>query len=156
MDVAPVIRNGRTCLPARYVAEAFGNNVYRSPKRRKVLVAPDNDVFQTICEDIIAAENENLQASPASIDPDSPFYQVTGDLLNLTFETYDLEYEIAKAEILELSGSVETVRVVQVTRKVSGSLFRDNRTTALQYFRKAADGKWKSYNSKVERFEYLD
>jgi hypothetical protein len=24
MDVAPLIRNGRTYLPARYVAEAFG------------------------------------------------------------------------------------------------------------------------------------
>jgi N-acetylmuramoyl-L-alanine amidase len=27
MDAAPVIRNGRTYLPARYVAEAFGRTV---------------------------------------------------------------------------------------------------------------------------------
>ena len=27
MDQAPVIRDGRTYLPARYVAEAFGDNV---------------------------------------------------------------------------------------------------------------------------------
>jgi hypothetical protein len=27
MDVAPVVENGRTYLPARYIAQAFGNTV---------------------------------------------------------------------------------------------------------------------------------
>jgi len=27
MDVVPIIRNGRTCLPARYVVEAFGSTI---------------------------------------------------------------------------------------------------------------------------------
>ncbi len=38
MDVAPVIRNGRTCLPARYVAEAFGYTVNWNPAERMVTI----------------------------------------------------------------------------------------------------------------------
>lgn len=38
MDVAPLIRNGRTFLPARYVAEAFGYQVSWDPRARSVLL----------------------------------------------------------------------------------------------------------------------
>jgi hypothetical protein len=38
MDVAPVIRNGRTCLPARYVAEAFGYRVDWNESLKEVLI----------------------------------------------------------------------------------------------------------------------
>jgi len=38
MDVAPVIVEGRTMLPARYVAEAFGYHVSWDPERRVVTI----------------------------------------------------------------------------------------------------------------------
>lgn len=40
MDVSPLIRNGRTYLPARWVAEAFGYVVDWKPESRAVLVYP--------------------------------------------------------------------------------------------------------------------
>jgi hypothetical protein len=38
MDVAPMIRDGRTYLPARYVAEAFGCTVTWDPVGRTVTI----------------------------------------------------------------------------------------------------------------------
>lgn len=38
MDVAPVVRNGRTYLPARYVAEAFGYRVDWNESLKEVLI----------------------------------------------------------------------------------------------------------------------
>ncbi|MFZ5595835.1 MAG: stalk domain-containing protein [Bacillota bacterium] len=38
MDVAPVIREGRTCLPARYVAESFGFRVDWDEAAQKVII----------------------------------------------------------------------------------------------------------------------
>jgi xanthine dehydrogenase molybdenum-binding subunit len=49
----------------------------------------------------------------------------------------------------------EDVRVTQVTRKVSGPAFRDNRATLLHALRKSG-GQWKFYNTVVLKIEYLD
>lgn len=38
MDVAPLIKNGRTYLPARYVAEAFGYTVHWNPSDQTVAI----------------------------------------------------------------------------------------------------------------------
>lgn len=40
MDVAPLIREGRTYLPARWVAEAFGYKVNWDESTRAVLIGP--------------------------------------------------------------------------------------------------------------------
>ncbi|SHJ14890.1 stalk domain-containing protein [Desulfofundulus thermosubterraneus] len=44
MDVAPVVRNGRTYLPARFVAEAFGYEVGWNPGSQAVLVGPKGNL----------------------------------------------------------------------------------------------------------------
>lgn len=44
MDVAPVVRNGRIYLPARFVAEAFGYEVGWEPRNQAVLVGPKGDL----------------------------------------------------------------------------------------------------------------
>ena len=40
LDVAPVIRNGRTYLPARFIAEALGYEVIWDENKRTVLIKP--------------------------------------------------------------------------------------------------------------------
>ena len=44
MDVAPVIRDGRTYLPARFVAEAFGYTVRWNSQARTVYVGPPVEI----------------------------------------------------------------------------------------------------------------
>lgn len=50
MDVPPVIINGRTLAPARYVAEAFGYNVKWDEATKSVLISKDSnyDISQVI------------------------------------------------------------------------------------------------------------
>ena len=40
LDVAPVVRDGRTFLPARFIAEAFGYKVTWDEQNRTVLITP--------------------------------------------------------------------------------------------------------------------
>ncbi|AQS59565.1 copper amine oxidase N-terminal domain-containing protein [Desulforamulus ferrireducens] len=40
LDVAPVVKNGRTYLPARFIAESLGFEVTWDEKRRTVLITP--------------------------------------------------------------------------------------------------------------------
>lgn len=46
MDVAPVIKSGRTYLPARWVAEAFGYEVHWDAGTKTVLVCPPGQVVK--------------------------------------------------------------------------------------------------------------
>ncbi|MEW6226470.1 MAG: copper amine oxidase N-terminal domain-containing protein [Bacillota bacterium] len=46
MDVAPVIKSGRTYLPARWVAEAFGYEVHWDEGAKAVLVCPPGQVVE--------------------------------------------------------------------------------------------------------------
>lgn len=46
IDVAPLIRDGRTYLPARYVAEAFGYRVQWDGEKRAVVITPPDTVSE--------------------------------------------------------------------------------------------------------------
>lgn len=51
MDVAPIIRNGRTYLPARFVAEAFGYTVDWNESKQEVLIYPLNTTSPLASQD---------------------------------------------------------------------------------------------------------
>ncbi|MQL52755.1 hypothetical protein GFC01_10875 [Desulfofundulus thermobenzoicus] len=82
MDVAPLIREGRTYLPARWVAEAFGYEVGWEPKSRAVLVGPKgnlpeppkppvNKLSQDGPIDLTAAKNGTLGVPENAVAPPS-------------------------------------------------------------------------------------
>lgn len=48
MDVAPLVKNGRTYLPARFVAEAFGYEVGWDESSRAVLVGPKGNLPESV------------------------------------------------------------------------------------------------------------
>lgn len=72
MDVAPVIRDGRTYLPARYVAEAFGYQVGWDPSVHLVSISADDNGFSytATCSDV---DEDNLSAvgTSDSFSPDA-------------------------------------------------------------------------------------
>jgi uncharacterized membrane protein len=47
------------------------------------------------------------------------------------------------------------VKYVQITKKVSGPAFRDNKVTGIHILKKS-DGKWKIYNTEIKDVKYLD
>jgi len=69
-DVAPVIRNDRTMLPARFVAEALGASVEWDEAAQKVTITKENTVIEITIGSNIAFVNgmEVLLDSPAFIE----------------------------------------------------------------------------------------
>ncbi|GAB6179723.1 hypothetical protein JCM14036_10420 [Desulfotomaculum defluvii] len=66
MDVAPVVKNGRTYLPARWVAEGFGYTVGFDSKNQAVLVYPPGTEAPTVPQkpviDLTDKGTENAKA----------------------------------------------------------------------------------------------
>jgi len=71
MDVAPVIRNARTFLPARFVAEALGYQVDWDPVRQVVVAWPKGEPKPDIGE-VLKHLGENNNVAPPSNDPNKP------------------------------------------------------------------------------------
>ena len=79
MDVNPEVFEGRTLLPARYVVEPLGGQVFWDGEQRKVtckLVAPDNtetdDYKENIVELWIDKPTAKINGVEVQIDPDNP------------------------------------------------------------------------------------
>ena len=72
-DVAPIIRNDRTMLPARFVAEELGAKVSWNEAERKVTIKKnDIEIILTIDSDIALVNGEEIKLdSPAFIENDS-------------------------------------------------------------------------------------
>jgi len=79
IDSAPVINNNRTLLPARYVVEPLGGQVFWDGEQRKVtckLVAPDNadteEYKENTVELWIDKPTAKINGKEVQIDPDNP------------------------------------------------------------------------------------
>ncbi len=77
-DVAPIIRNDRTMLPARFVAEELGAKVSWSEAERKVTIKKtDVEIILTIDSDIALVNGEEHKLdSPAFIENDRTYTSV--------------------------------------------------------------------------------
>jgi hypothetical protein len=115
----------------------------------------DADITAAVTENLKAMEREDVNATMATIDPSSPGFQSTQELIKLIFEQYDLKYELSDLKVTEKKGNEAQVSFSQVTRKVSGPDFRDNKITGVHTLR-FTGGKWKIYNSTVSTTDYLD
>ena len=74
-DVAPVIRNSRTMLPARFVVEALGGAVAWNEAEQKVTITKDGDVLEIFINEPFATVNGKpveLDA-PAFIEADRTY-----------------------------------------------------------------------------------
>lgn len=77
-DVAPVIRNDRTMLPARFVAENLGAKVSWDEKDRKVTITKDDtEIVIIIDSDVAKVNGKNINLdSPAFIENDRTYTPV--------------------------------------------------------------------------------
>ena len=77
-DVAPIIRNDRTMLPARFVAEELGAKVSWNEAERKVTIKKnDIEIILTIDSDIALVNGEEIKLdSPAFIENDRTYTSV--------------------------------------------------------------------------------
>ena len=102
-----------------------------------------------------ALNREDLSAAIALMHPDSPGLQQTKEMSEKLFQAYDLRYTVKDLAVESVTGDEAKVRFSQVTEKLSGPAFRNNRVDGIHILKKQ-NGEWKLYNTQVTKIEYLD
>ncbi|MHC9541157.1 MAG: hypothetical protein AB9903_16770 [Vulcanimicrobiota bacterium] len=115
----------------------------------------DEELISVVRNNLKALNEKNLKAAMDTIDPTNPNYSKTEEMTNQIFQTYDLRFELVDAKVIDKNPDEAQVRIVQITKKIKGPVFRDNETTAIQLLKKV-NGKWKITNTKMEDVKYLD
>ncbi|MBE0538085.1 MAG: hypothetical protein IH620_00105 [Ignavibacterium sp.] len=97
---------------------------------------------------------ENLEKVMGTIYKDSPAYQTSEMLIEKLFEVYDLNYKIINIKVLEDNGSEAKVEFTQVTTKIKGPEFKNNRSTGIHLLKKEGDS-WKIYSTQMKDVQYI-
>lgn len=102
-----------------------------------------------------ALNRRDWASAIVAVDPESPTFEHTKEHGLKLFQTYDLRYTLKDLTLESMSGDEARVRFVQVTEKVSGPAFRDNRVAGVHTLRKR-NGEWRIFNTQITKVEYLD
>ncbi len=104
---------------------------------------------------IDALNRQDLKASMDAMHPSSPAFQTTKDFGKMIFENYQLRFKLQSTAIESITADTAKVRFTQTTKKITGPEFRNNRVDGVHILKKYK-GKWKIYDTKTIKIEYLD
>jgi hypothetical protein len=91
----------------------------------------------------------------STIDHESDLYSSTEVFVEKLFELYDLQFIVEDLEIIEQTDEQAEVRFTQLTMKVKGPEFKNNRIKGNHYLRKS-DGSWRILDTKILETDYLN
>lgn len=97
---------------------------------------------------------EDMTGYMSTIDPQSGDYNRTEELLNQLFSQYDLNYKIEKLKVTQIDESSATAEFTQLTTKLKGPEFKNNRITGIHNL-KFRNGSWKISSTKVISTNYI-
>ncbi|MDB6070299.1 MAG: hypothetical protein JWL81_1470, partial [Verrucomicrobiales bacterium] len=89
------------------------------------------------------------------IHPDNPKYSETESATRKLFDEYELKTTLEKAEDTSVTDGEAKIKFVQLTQKVTGPAFRDNRVTGVHTLRQDK-GVWKIFATEASGVVYLD
>ncbi len=115
----------------------------------------EEEIKKVVYDNIEALNAEDLEAAMDTVHPEIKGYEVTKEVTEYMFETYDLYYELSEFKIIELSETEAQVEVVQTSKKISGPEYTDNKVTAIHKLKKY-NGEWRIYATKIKNIEYLN
>ncbi|MBK7631036.1 MAG: hypothetical protein IPJ23_10140 [Ignavibacteriales bacterium] len=98
---------------------------------------------------------ENLEGAMSTIYPDDKTYETTENLVIQLFKMYDLNYKIEKLAVVNENDTEVIVDFTQLTTKINGPKFRDNRVNGTHTLKKDGDS-WKIFSTKITKTEYLN
>ena len=98
---------------------------------------------------------ENLEAAMNTIHPKSSSYPATESMMKQIFERYDLNYKIEIIKVLEQNDQEAKVEFTQITTKLKGPDFKNNKTTGIHTMRKDGNS-WKVYSTEMVKVDLLD
>ncbi len=114
----------------------------------------EQEIKDVIYKNIQAGNDEDVNEYMSTIDKGNKNYEHMEQMMNTIYSTYDLNYQIKDLKVTELNENEAKVQFVQITKKIKGPMFRDNRIEGVHTMRKT-DGKWKIYDTKINKMEYL-
>jgi len=112
-------------------------------------------VKDVIIKNTEAGNDEDVTAYINTMDKDNKNYEHLSDMMNTIFSTYDLNYQVKDMKVIELNNDEAKVQFVQITKKVKGPTFRDNRIEGVHILHKT-DGEWKIYDTQIKKIDYLN
>ena len=98
---------------------------------------------------------EDLEAVMTTVHPKSPSYPATETMANQIFERFDLNYKIENIKVLEQNNKEAKVEFTQVTTKIKGKDFKNNKATGVHTLRKDGNS-WKVYSTEMTNVEFLN
>lgn len=112
-------------------------------------------VKSVIIKNTEAGNDEDVAAYINTMDKENKNFSHLGDMMNTIFSTYDLNYQVKDLKVIELKDDEAKVEFVQITKKVKGPTFRDNRIEGVHTLHKT-DGEWKIYDTQIKKIDYLN
>ncbi|MDP2363712.1 MAG: hypothetical protein Q8M94_08075 [Ignavibacteria bacterium] len=98
---------------------------------------------------------EDLKGVMTTVHPKSPSYPATESMAKQIFERFDLNYKIENIKVLEQNDKEAKVEFTQVTTKIKGKDFKDNKATGIHTLRKDGNS-WKVYSTEMTNVEFLN
>jgi PBP1b-binding outer membrane lipoprotein LpoB len=99
--------------------------------------------------------DEDLEGVMTTVHPKSPNYAATEAMAKQIFDRYDLNYKIENIKVLEENDKEAKVEFTQVTTKIKGKDFKNNKATGIHTLKKDGDS-WKVYSTEMVNVEFLD
>jgi outer membrane protein assembly factor BamB len=118
-------------------------------------VTGDTDIIAFIHKHTKALQDEDLEAYMATMDEQSPSYDLTVYQARSAFDMYDVAHEFEDIEVMEKSDQYAKVKLVHTVKKLRGPAFRDVKCTEIHSLKKIG-GKWKVYQSEVTDIKFLN
>lgn len=98
---------------------------------------------------------EKFDEAMNTIDKDSPAYSATESMLQQLFNRYDLNYKIESMKVISETDTDAKIEFVQVTTKINGPEFKNNRATGIHTLKKEGDS-WKIYSTEMKDVKFLN
>lgn len=112
----------------------------------------EGKVKKVIKMNLEAMEEESIEKYMETVETSDPY--TLKDQLTSLFQMYDLKYTIEDLKLLSSNDKEAEVEAVQVTRKVQGPQFNNNRLRIVHQLTHK-DGKWKICYSEVKSSEHV-
>lgn len=98
---------------------------------------------------------EKFDEAMNTIHKDSPAYPATESMLKQLFERYDLNYKVVSMKVTEETDLEAKIEFVQITSKLKGPEFKNNKGTGVHTLKKDGDS-WKIYSTEMTDVQFLN
>jgi hypothetical protein len=155
LNVAPLIKNGFTFIPVRFVIEHSDKDVTWHGHERIVYIADIADQVRFVYEKYHAYINqEDIEGVMSTVDPTSREYESIAESWSEAFDIFDLAVIYSELMFTQLSESRAIIQTSQVMTSRAGTGYKDNSTIKDQLFIKT-NGEWKQYMTQLLFIDYL-